>query len=222
MKRVNVMIFVSDRVETLVDELGSGRCVLLLGEYRGAAAHLVLAAAAADTATVAFLVRHGSGFLEVAMPEARCDQLCIPAMWDGVPTAGPAYGVSVDLAGSDGTGISARDRAATIRRLADPAARHGDFTRPGHVVPVRVPATDSAEYSGAAYVAMALAHLATGRAACVVTAVPSVHNPAELADADEIHAFGAAHGLSVCGISEVSGRNLRLAAEQNYLLYTNR
>jgi 3,4-dihydroxy-2-butanone 4-phosphate synthase len=105
---------------------------------RAATGALVVPAQYADTEGIALLVRETSGFICVAMTADRLDQLRLP---DQVPSrTGNATGfaVAVDLRCGPTTGISARDRAMTVRALADPTTAPDDLTRPGHVVPVCV------------------------------------------------------------------------------------
>ncbi|QRP46424.1 3,4-dihydroxy-2-butanone-4-phosphate synthase [Amycolatopsis sp. FDAARGOS 1241] len=97
--------------------------------------HLVLPAASVTTASMAFLIRHSSGFACVALLRERLRSLRVPLLLADDPDR-PAYAVSVDAAAGVTTGISAHDRALTARVLADPGADWTDLVRPGHVVPV--------------------------------------------------------------------------------------
>ena len=135
-------------LERALHSLSAGRPVVVLAGQDGQGeGHLVLAAESATTSRVAFFVRHTSGFLCVALPGADCDRLRLPPI-PGPGTAATAADqrVSVDAARGVRTGISARDRARTIAELADPASTPNDFTRPGHVVPLR--ARDGACFPG--------------------------------------------------------------------------
>lgn len=171
--------------------LAAGHPVLLLGNHD---AMLALDAGGAASRTVSFLVRHSSGFVCVALDEDRCDTLLLPPMHPG-----GGYAVSVDAVGT-GTGISARDRARTLRLLGDRTAAPDDFTRPGHVVPIRVGPGDPDSYARAALAlargsgpasAVALAHLVSGR------------RPTELAGHTEACAFAARHGLAVVRVGDL-------------------
>ena len=101
---------------------------------------LIVAAEGVTTEQMAFMVRHSSGLICAPLTPARADALALPQM---VPRnedpRGTAYTVSVDAADDDlvTTGISAHDRALTVRTLADPAAAVPSFRRPGHVFPLR-------------------------------------------------------------------------------------
>ncbi|GAA3527434.1 hypothetical protein GCM10022222_08050 [Amycolatopsis ultiminotia] len=123
-----------------VDELREGRPVVVGskegGEHVGL---LVVAGKLATAATMAFLVRHCSGLVFVTVSASECRRLGLPGMpWTEEDSPAAGVRVTVDAAEGIGTGISARDRARTARLLAEPASARQDFTRPGHVMPVRV------------------------------------------------------------------------------------
>lgn len=103
---------------------------------------LVLPAGSVTVASVAFLTRHGSGFLRIALPEERCDELLLMPQWVHGQEVQNPYCVTVDAAESITTGISAADRTTTIQRLLDPGTSAADFHRPGHVVPIRIHESD--------------------------------------------------------------------------------
>ncbi|MFE7422066.1 3,4-dihydroxy-2-butanone-4-phosphate synthase [Rhodococcus sp. NPDC057529] len=116
-----------------------GELVVVTDPWRSV---LMLGAETASTAALAEMIRLTSGFVQVALPAAACDRLMIPeasAFWR--ERRSPTFGqcVAVDAAHQAGTGISAHDRARTIRTLTAPTTVPTDLTRPGHVVPVRVP-----------------------------------------------------------------------------------
>ncbi|GEL93518.1 3,4-dihydroxy-2-butanone-4-phosphate synthase [Cellulomonas composti] len=126
-------------VEEALDALRAGRPVLVADSPdRENEADVILAAQSATTEWVAWTIRHSSGYLCAPMPAARADALDLPLM---VPHSQDprrtAYTVTVDAATGVTTGISAADRARTIRVLADPASGRGDLIRPGHVLPLR-------------------------------------------------------------------------------------
>lgn len=162
-------------------------------------AALVFAAAKATSHNVAFAVRHGTGFLEVALPSQMADRLDLPAMVHAPhDPPGTFLGVSVDAKNGTTTGISAADRAQTLRTIANPSTRPEDLSRPGHVVPVRVSAgsrrRDVATHA-LFRAAIELARIA-GLAPCAaVCDVVSTSDPRELADGREAARFAAQHHL---------------------------
>ena len=122
---------------------------------------LVLAAQTAGSRTVAAMVRHGSGFLCAAMAAGDLDRLALPPMAAvNEDPHGTAYAVSCDAAEGIGTGISAADRARTLRVLADPASGRRDLRRPGHVVPLRARPGGVLERAGHTEAAVDLARAA--------------------------------------------------------------
>ncbi len=126
-------------VEEALDALRAGRPVLAVDSPdRENEADVILAATTATPDWVAWTIRHSSGYLCAPMPAARADALDLPLM---VPHSQDprrtAYTVTVDAAHGVTTGISAADRAQTLRVLADPAAGPESLIRPGHVLPLR-------------------------------------------------------------------------------------
>ncbi|WNB84266.1 GTP cyclohydrolase II [Cellulomonas sp. ATA003] len=126
-------------VEEAIAELRAGRPVLVADSPdRENEADIVLAAQSATTEWVGWTIRHSSGYLCAPMTGPRADALDLPLM---VPASQDprrtAYTVTVDAAHGVTTGISAADRAHTLRVLADPASGAVDLIRPGHVLPLR-------------------------------------------------------------------------------------
>ncbi|WP_020659936.1 3,4-dihydroxy-2-butanone-4-phosphate synthase [Amycolatopsis benzoatilytica] len=113
----------------------AGRPAVLLDE---AGAVLALPAQAATPELLHFAIRHSSGLLHAAAPSALLDRLRVPDQPVlGAEDSGTSFTVAVDAAIGVGTGISARDRARTMRVIADPCAAPADLIRPGHVLPIR-------------------------------------------------------------------------------------
>ena len=113
----------------------SGRPAVLPDE---GGAVLALPAQSSTPGLLHFAIRHSSGLLHAAAPSAWLDRLRIPDQPVlGSDDCGTSFTVAVDAAIGIGTGISARDRALTMRIIADPRAVPADLTRPGHVLPIR-------------------------------------------------------------------------------------
>lgn len=129
----------TDGVRRALRELAAGRPVVVVDDpERENECDLVFAGEAATPELLAFTVRHSSGLICAPLPPERAERLALPQM---VPVnedpKRTAFTVSVDAAAGVSTGISAADRATTIRALADPDATPATFTRPGHVFPLR-------------------------------------------------------------------------------------
>lgn len=169
--------------------IADGPVVVLDGRGSGG---LVAPADDITTETMAFLVRAGSGFVQVTVTGETCERLQLPPMvWPAPPGARGDQCVSVDAAHGISTGISASDRALTARLLAAPTTRAAELTRPGHVVPVLVRDPDTP-----AGLALALAARAGRRAAVLCAAVPTDGSCAE-AHTDDLLALADAFGLPV-------------------------
>ncbi|GAA3584930.1 hypothetical protein GCM10022222_81950 [Amycolatopsis ultiminotia] len=194
------------RVRRVLDRLAAGLPVILVDDVRGAGeGALVLPAEAAVPRLIAFLVKHTTGFLRVPMEEAACDRLGLPPMR---PRSGHGHCVTVDAAGA-GTGISATDRARTIALLARSDAEPDDFTRPGHVVPVRANVGGVLVKQDRAEAVVDLMRLAGLRPAGVFAEIVGSSRTGALARGPALYAFACGQGLAQVSISEIAERRLR-------------
>ncbi|MDR2453776.1 MAG: 3,4-dihydroxy-2-butanone-4-phosphate synthase [Bifidobacteriaceae bacterium] len=126
-------------VEEALDAIRAGRPVLVADDAdRENEADAIIAATGVSAEWIGWIIRHSSGYLCAPMTGGRADALNLPLM---VPNSQDprrtAYTVTVDAAHGVTTGISAADRAATLRILADPTSGPDDLIRPGHVLPLR-------------------------------------------------------------------------------------
>jgi 3,4-dihydroxy 2-butanone 4-phosphate synthase/GTP cyclohydrolase II len=128
-----------DTIEEAIEEIRQGRAVIVVDdEDRENEGDLVIAAAKATPETVNFLAKHARGLICAPATGERLDELELgPMVVDNTAPMQTAFSISVDYLHGMSTGISAEDRARTIRALADPGARPRDFARPGHVFPLR-------------------------------------------------------------------------------------
>ncbi len=186
--------------------LRSGDLVVMVDDQAAeGGAELWLAAECAGAAQFARLVRHTSGFVSVAVPTARANTLGLPPMLITPETWTerlPVQAVTCDAAEGITTGISAADRAVTARLLADPAAGPEDFTRPGHIVPLRVrQGVTNPDCAGSA--ALELCAYSGLRPAMVRCEL--VQPSGRLASAADGLAFAEAHGVSVVARAELAG-----------------
>src|SRR5579862_7460932 len=123
-------------VDKTAAQLAAGGAVIIHDPDREAEADVVFAGARLRPESMVFLLVQACGHTTIPCDRTRLDRLEIPPMPGDGDRHGTAYHVSVDLAAGTGTGVSAHDRAATVRRLAHPDARPGDFLQPGHVFPL--------------------------------------------------------------------------------------
>src|ERR1700740_3818188 len=124
-----------DSVERAVADIAAGKAVVVIDdEDRENEGDLIFAAEMATPELVAFMVRYTSGYLCVPLSGAICDRLGLLPMYAiNQDKHGTAYTVTVDAKNGVGTGISASDRATTMRLLANPPRAAQDFTRPAHL-----------------------------------------------------------------------------------------
>jgi 3,4-dihydroxy 2-butanone 4-phosphate synthase len=123
-------------VQKCAAQLAAGGGVVIHDPQREAEADVVFSGATLRPESMVFLLSQVCGHTTFPCDRDRLDRLQIPPMPGAGDRHGTAYHVSVDLAANPGTGVSAHERATTIRRLAHPDARPADFLRPGHVFPL--------------------------------------------------------------------------------------
>jgi len=132
-------LFAFDSMEDALAAFARGEFLVVMDdENRENEGDLIIAASLCTTEKMAWMIKHTSGYICVALPGERLDQLEIPSMFPANQERHrTAYMVTVDHKTGTTTGISAHDRALTVRALASPTSLPQDFTRPGHMVPLR-------------------------------------------------------------------------------------
>ena len=194
-----------DSVERAVADIAAGKAVVVVDdEDRENEGDLIFAAQMATPELVAFMVRYTSGYLCVPLTSEDCDRLGLPPMYaTNQDKHGTAYTVTVDAREGIGTGISASDRAATMRLLADPASTAHDFTRPGHVVPLRAKDGGVLRRPGHTEAAVDLARMADLRPAGVICEIVSQKDPGAMAQTEELRIFADEHDLALISIADM-------------------
>lgn len=163
---------------------------------------LIMSAQLATAEQVAFMVRHTSGYLCAPLTAERADELALPLMvLDNEDARQTAYTVTVDAADRDSTGISADDRAHTLRVLADPASTPSSLRRPGHIVPLRAVAGGVRERKGHTEAAVELMTLAGLEPVAVIGEL--VEDGGEMRRLPSLIAFGEEHDLPVITIEDL-------------------
>lgn len=194
-----------DSVERAIADIAAGKAALVVdGSDREDEGDLIFAAEHATDELLAFTVRHGSGFVCVALTEQDADRLNLPPMCTrNQDWRGTAYTVTVDAREGVSTGISARDRAHTIRLLSAQETGPQQLARPGHVVPLRARDGGVLRRPGHTEAAVDLASLAGLRPAAVLCEVVSGLEPTEMARRPELRRFADEHGLSLISIADL-------------------
>ncbi|MEU1953495.1 3,4-dihydroxy-2-butanone-4-phosphate synthase [Nocardia rhamnosiphila] len=190
-------------VQAALDALRAGLPVLVSDDSdRENEGDVVLAAGGVSQKWVGWMVRHTSGLLCAPMTGARADLLGLPPMVSAnQDPRQTAYTVTVDAAAGISTGISAADRARTLRVLADAGSGPGDLIRPGHILPLRARPGGVLERRGHTEAAVDLCALAglpeVGVIAELVADDGSMMRTAEMAD------LAVRHGLPVLTVAEL-------------------
>jgi 3,4-dihydroxy 2-butanone 4-phosphate synthase / GTP cyclohydrolase II len=190
-------------VEEAVKDIAAGRAVIVVDdENRENEGDLIFAAQMATTELMAFMVRHTSGFICAPLTEADADRLDLPPMYHrNQDRRGTAYTVTVDARENVTTGISAAERAHTIRLLADPATGPTDLSRPGHVVPLRARDGGVLRRAGHTEAAIDLARLAGLRPAGVLCEL--VNDDGTMMRGPDLRRFADAHNLAMITIADL-------------------
>ncbi|AUS77540.1 bifunctional 3,4-dihydroxy-2-butanone-4-phosphate synthase/GTP cyclohydrolase II [Actinoalloteichus sp. AHMU CJ021] len=192
-------------VERALRDIADGRPVVVVDdEDRENEGDLIFAAERATPELMAFMVRHTSGYVCVGLPAEECDRLDLPPMYHvNQDRRGTAYTVTVDAREGVGTGISAADRALTVRLLADPDTGPADLSRPGHVVPLRAKDGGVLRRPGHTEAAVDLARMAGARPAGVLCEIVSSEVDGEMARRPELERFAAEHDLVLLSIAQL-------------------
>jgi 3,4-dihydroxy 2-butanone 4-phosphate synthase/GTP cyclohydrolase II len=190
-------------IESVVADLQKGKLVIVVDDAdRENEGDLIMAAQFVTPAAVNFMAKHGRGLICVPTTSARLQQLGIERM---VPQNRDTYKtdfqVSVDAARGITTGISAADRAETIRIMADPTALPEDLVQPGHVFPLRARPGGVLQRAGHTEAALDLVQLAGCRPMGVICEIMS--DDGSMARLPELVKFAKKHRLKICAIADL-------------------
>ena len=187
-----------------LDEIRSGRMVVVVDdEDRENEGDLIMAAQSATPEKLAFFLAHTSGVICVPVTPERADQLELPLMvTNNTESQRTAFTVSVDSSQGTTSGISAEDRATTIRALIDPHTRPADLNRPGHIFPLRYRPGGVLKRAGHTEAAIDLAKAAGMYPAGVLCELVS-EDKTHMARLPEIESFAKVHELVVVSIADL-------------------
>ncbi len=191
-------------VEKVVQQFAAGGVVVVWDPEREAEGDVICAGARLRPETLAFILTQARGYPCVPCDVARLERLEIPRLAGAGDAHGTAFHLPVDLASNPGTGVSAAERAATIRRLADADARPEDFRRPGHVNPLGAVPGGLRERAGHTEVTVALcaaAGLPTVGVCCEIMA-----RDGRMASYDLLERLAVEWGVPLVAVSELVER----------------
>ncbi|GAA2342919.1 bifunctional 3,4-dihydroxy-2-butanone-4-phosphate synthase/GTP cyclohydrolase II [Streptomyces kunmingensis] len=194
-----------DPVEQALRDIAAGRPVVVVDdEDRENEGDLVVAAEKITPEIVAFMMSECRGLICAPMEGDELDRLDLPQMvGNNTESMKTAFTVSVDASGAHGvtTGISAADRAATLRLLAGGTAQPGDFVRPGHIFPLRAKAGGVLARNGHTEAAVDLARLAGLRPAGAIVEIAG--EDGVMLRLPELIPFARKHGLTIISIEDL-------------------
>ncbi len=192
-----------DSIESVIADVRKGRMVVVVDDAdRENEGDLVMAAECVTPASVNFMARHGRGLICVPTTYERLKQLEVEQMVvQNTENFRTDFQVSVDAARGITTGISAADRALTIKIMADPTAVPEDLVQPGHVFPLRAKPGGVLQRAGHTEAAVDLAKLAGRRAIGIVCEIMS--DDGSMARLPELKRFASKHKLKLCTIADL-------------------
>ena len=163
---------------------------------------LMVLAEKATPEKVAFMVRHTTGILCVALTQERARTLRLPLMVEeNQDSKKTAFTVSVDYKGGLTTGVSATERSNTVRALADGAVTHSDFIRPGHIFPLIADIGGLAARGGHTEAGVALSLLVGAQPVCLLSEI--VNEDGSMARGASLLAFAEHHSIPMISVAEL-------------------
>ncbi|MCE2462926.1 MAG: bifunctional 3,4-dihydroxy-2-butanone-4-phosphate synthase/GTP cyclohydrolase II [Dehalococcoidia bacterium] len=197
-------------LEEALEDIQQGKCLIVVDdERRENEGDLVMPAEKMTPEAVNFMVTHAKGLLCMPIIGERLDELEMPLMVNGHNTAthSTAFTVSVDYRKGTTTGISAHDRAATIKAMIDPKAKPDEFARPGHLFPLRYQEGGVLVRAGHTEAAVDLARLAGMYPAGIVC---EILNPdGTMARMPELEELSRKHDLNIISIAQIIAHRRR-------------
>ncbi len=190
-------------VEEAIEDIKAGRMVIIVDdEDRENEGDLAMAAEKVTPEAINFMATHGKGLICVPMLGQRLEQLRLPLMVsENTARHGTAFTVSVDVIKGATTGISAYDRAATIKALIDPQTRPEDLARPGHIFPLRYMEGGVLVRAGQTEAVVDLARLAGLYPAGVICEVMA--DDGTMARMPQLERIAAKHGLKIVSVASI-------------------
>ena len=190
-------------IKSALKEFADGKFLIVTDdESRENEGDLIVLAEKVTPEQTAFMVRHTTGILCVAINRATARRLELPLMYESnQDKRKTAFTVSVDLANVT-TGVSAVERTSTIRALADSGSQAQDFSRPGHIFPLIAHENGLAARGGHTEAGVALAQLVGASPAALLSEI--VNDDGSMARGESLRAFAAKHQIATITIEELT------------------
>jgi 3,4-dihydroxy 2-butanone 4-phosphate synthase/GTP cyclohydrolase II len=192
------------RIKSALEEFAAGKFLIVTdNESREDEGDLIVLAEKVTAEQTAFMVRHTTGILCVAIDKATARRLELPMMYESnQDKRKTAFTVTVDLAEGITTGVSAVERTATINALSNPNTRADDFVRPGHIFPLVAHEDGLAARGGHTEAGIALAQLVGAQPAALLSEI--VNDDGSMARGQSLRDFAAAHQIMTITIDELT------------------
>jgi 3,4-dihydroxy 2-butanone 4-phosphate synthase/GTP cyclohydrolase II len=192
-----------DSIESVIKDIRSGRMVVVVDdEDRENEGDLVIAASKVTAASINFMAMHGRGLICAPITTERARYLGLQRMvLDNRETHKTDFTVSVDAAEGISTGISASDRARTVRLLADPTTEPKELVQPGHIFPLQAKEGGVLQRTGHTEAAVDLARLAGLDPSGVICEVMNADG--SMARLPQLRKFARKHGIKICSIERL-------------------
>ncbi|HET9887737.1 MAG TPA: bifunctional 3,4-dihydroxy-2-butanone-4-phosphate synthase/GTP cyclohydrolase II [bacterium] len=192
-----------DPIEKAIAEIRAGRMVIVVDdEDRENEGDLIMAAEKATPEAVNFMTRYGRGILCAPLSPVLADHLELhPMTTRNTALLGTPFTISVDAIEGTTTGVSAADRATTLRKLADPKARPEHFAIPGHVFPLRATEGGVLRRTGHTEAAVDLARLAGFQEAGVLCEI--LNEDGTMSRLNDLHRLSQEHNLAIISIEDL-------------------
>jgi 3,4-dihydroxy 2-butanone 4-phosphate synthase/GTP cyclohydrolase II len=192
-----------DTIEKALEDIREGKFVIVVDdEDRENEGDFIIAAEKITPEKVNFMLQHGRGVLCVPLPESRCAELdLVHQVSNNTSMLGTPFTVTVDKLEGCSTGVSAEDRAATIRALADPNSKPQDFGRPGHINPLYAQEKGVLKRAGHTEAAVDLARMAGLQP--VAALIEIMNEDGTMARMPQLEIVAEKYGLSLISIKDL-------------------
>ena len=192
-----------ENVQRAIEEFRAGKFVVIVDdEDRENEGDLAIAAERVTPEAINFMAREGRGLICLSLTSERCDELGLPPMVEeNTSPFGTAFTVSIEARGRVTTGISAADRAATVRVAIDPSTRPSDLLRPGHMFPLRAAPGGVLKRAGQTEASVDLARIAGLTPAAAICEI--MNDDGTMARLPDLQKFVAEHGLTMISVADL-------------------
>jgi 3,4-dihydroxy 2-butanone 4-phosphate synthase/GTP cyclohydrolase II len=196
-------------VDEAVSRIARGQQIIVVDdEDRENEGDLIFASEMVTPEAINFMARHGRGLICVALTAERCEELGLPPMVEkNTSTHGTAFTVSVEVREGTTTGISAHDRAATVRALVNPKTTADDLQRPGHMFPLRARRGGVLKRAGHTEAAADLARMAGFTPSGVLCEI--MDEDGQMARLPRLKEFAAEHDLGILTVADLIAYRMR-------------